>query len=101
MLTCDTYFMNKTVNVFVNLNGRIDNFKGIVKDTNQGGITVLITESDNFIFKKDSVVFLPFSLQFTMTTDAHAPSEQVHACINDLNEMYKKPHLPPAPKDPV
>ena len=99
MLTCDTYFMNKTVNVFVNLNGRIDNFKGIVKDTNQGGITVLITESDNFIFKKDSVVFLPFSLQFTMTADA--PSEQVHACINDLNEMYKKPQLPPAQKDPV
>ena len=99
MLTCDTYFMNKTVNVFVNLNGRIDNFKGIVKDTNQGGITVLITESDNFIFKKDSVVFLPFSLQFTMTADA--PSEQVHACINDLNEMYKKPQLPPAQKDPI
>ena len=99
MLTCDTYFMGKTVNVFVNLNGRIDNFKGIVKDTNQGGITVLITESDNFIFKKDSVVFLPFSLQFTMTADA--PSEQVHACINDLNEMYKKPQLPPAQKDPV
>lgn len=99
MLTCDTYFMGKTVNVFVNLNGKIDNFKGIVKDTNQGGITVLITESDNFIFKKDSVVFLPFSLQFTMTADA--PSEQVHACINDLNEMYKKPHLPPAQKDPV
>lgn len=99
MLTCDTYFMNKTVNVFVNLNGKIDNFKGIVKDTNQGGITVLITESDNFIFKKDSVVFLPFSLQFTMTADA--PSEQVHACINDLNEMYKKPQLPPAQKDPV
>ena len=99
MLTCDAYFMNKTVNVFVNLNGKIDNFKGIVKDTNQGGITVLITESDNFIFKKDSVVFLPFSLQFTMTADA--PSEQVHACINDLNEMYKKPQLPPAQKDPV
>lgn len=99
MLTCDTYFMNKTVNVFVNLNGRIDNFKGIVKDTNQGGVTVLITESDNFIFKKDCVVFMPFSLQFTMTADA--PSEQVHACINDLNEMYKKPQLPPAPKDPV
>ena len=99
MLTCDTYFMGKTVNVFVNLNGKIDNFKGIVKDTNQGGITVLITESDNFIFKKDSVVFLPFSLQFTMTADA--PSEQVHACINDLNEMYKKPQLPPAQKDPV
>lgn len=99
MLTCDTYFMGKTVNVFVNLNGRIDNFKGIVKDTNQGGITVLITESDNFIFKKDSVVFMPFSLQFTMTADA--PSEQVHACINDLNEMYKKPQLPPAQKDPV
>ena len=100
MLTCDTYFMGKTVDVFVNLNGRIDNFKGIVKDTNQGGITVLITESDNFIYKKDRVVFLPFSLQFTMTADA--PSEQVHACINDLNEMYpKKPHLPPAQKDPV
>ena len=99
MLTCDTYFMNKTVNVFVNLNGKIDNFKGIVKDTNQGGITVLITESDNFIFKNNSVVFLPFSLQFTMTADA--PSEQVHACINDLNEMYKKPQLPPAQKDPV
>ena len=100
MLTCDTYFMGKTVNVYVNLNGRIDNFKGIVKDTNQGGITVLITESDNFIYKKDRMVFLPFSLQFTMTADA--PSEQVHACINDLNEMYpKKPHLPPAQKDPV
>ena len=99
MLTCDTYFMNKTVNVFVNLNGRIDNFKGIVKDTNQGGITVLITESDNFVFKKDKVVFLPFSLQFTMTTDAS--SEQVHACINDLNEMYpKKPQLPPAQEPP-
>lgn len=100
MLTCDTYFMNKTVNVYVQFNGKIDHFKGIVKDTNQGGITVLITESDNFVFKKDKVVFLPFSLQFTMTTDA--PSEQVHACINDLNEMYpKKPHLPPAQKDPV
>ena len=100
MLTCDTYFMNKTVNVYVQFNGRIDNFKGIVKDTNQGGITVLITESDNFVFKKDKVVFLPFSLQFTMTTDA--PSEQVHACINDLNEMYpKKPQLPPAQEPPV
>jgi len=100
MLTCDAYFMGKTVNVFVNLNGKIDNFKGIVKDTNQGGITVLITESDNFIFKKNSVVFMPFSLQFTMTTDA--PSEQVHACINDLNEMYpKKPQLQPAQKDPI
>ena len=100
MLTCDTYFMNKNVNVFVNLNGRVDNFKGIVKDTNQGGITVLITESDNFVFKKDKVVFLPFSLQFTMTADA--PSEQVHACINDLNEMYpKKPHLLPAQEPPV
>ena len=99
MLTCDTYFMGKTVNVYVNLNGRVDNFKGIVKDTNQDGITVLITESTNFIFKANSVVFLPFSLQFTMTADA--PSEQIHACINDLNEMYKKPHLPPAPKDPV
>jgi len=100
MLTCDTYFMGKTVNVYVNLNGRTDNFKGIVKDTNQGGITVLITESNNFIFKQDCVVFLPFSLQFTMTADA--PSEQVHACINDLNEMYpKKPHLPPAQEPPV
>lgn len=99
MLTCDTYFMNKTVNVYVQFNGRIDNFKGIVKDTNQGGVTILVTESQNPIYKKDRVVFLPFGL-FTMTADA--PSEQVHACINDLNEMYpKKPHLPPAQEPPV
>lgn len=85
MLTCDSYFMNKTVNVSIYFGDTITYLEGIVKDTNQAGITIEITKSDSDRYKDKSVVFLPIGLQFTIS--AEAPEEKIHARIH--------PHLPP------